>query len=268
MKSKRPPEKEASAPEVVAPTVITGESHGYGCGCGGCAGGSTSISETPMNAASSPASSTPTLDMASESAGSEITGGTDLQSAAGGTTVGAVSNSNYTVSAATLQGAADEIGLREWAGLTEWSTGFTANANGAGSVTSANVRVTLSKQMPTWSNKANRPLAERTEWDRFWNALNFHENGHVGIVREEASTGRGFTGAHRLLENHPSSDAQSTMDTLSSSVGDANVAYDATTQHGLTQQTPFGTTVITIPSSAAPAAPAVAPAAPAAEEGA
>lgn len=111
-----------------------------------------------------------------------------------------------------------------------------------GQISRLDLIVNLSIEMPSWSEYPNRPQAEKDEWDRFHAALRHHENGHIAIFRREART------TYRRLR------AESTPERLNA-VLDAETAriqglsddYDVDTDHGRTQNTPSGNTVIQVP---------------------
>lgn len=108
-------------------------------------------------------------------------------------------------------------------------------------LTRVDLTVRLTIDMPEWPNATRRPQAEQDEWQRFLRALRHHEDGHIAIFRREAPkayarlrrAGAGTINQVRLRE-------ETRIITLSD-------AYDHRTDHGRTQHTPHGTTVITVP---------------------
>jgi predicted secreted Zn-dependent protease len=111
----------------------------------------------------------------------------------------------------------------------------------AGRLTALDVTFTLRIEMPVWTSYPRRPEAEKREWDRFYRALLWHEQGHIAIIKREAQT----TYA-RLLN--------ATIDTINQvaeqerqRIHRANAAYDSQTDHGRRQTSPHGTTVIVVP---------------------
>lgn len=111
----------------------------------------------------------------------------------------------------------------------------------SGSVLSLDLDVQLVLRMPVWAHYAGRPQAERDEWDRFYHALCYHEDGHLRITRTEvAAMYQALLGA-----------TEDTLDAVFAEeeqrIKDEHDAYDDRTDHGLTQQTPHGTTVIQVP---------------------
>jgi predicted secreted Zn-dependent protease len=102
-----------------------------------------------------------------------------------------------------------------------------------------NVRLRL--RMPVWTRRASRPKPERDEWDRFYNALRSHEDGHFELYR------RGFQRAFDRIRRVVPDEIQDTLDEEIERIRALNQQYDDDTDHGRTQQTPFGTTVINVP---------------------
>ena len=106
---------------------------------------------------------------------------------------------------------------------------------------SLDVTFTLRIEMPVWTSYPRRPEAEKREWDRFYRALLWHEQGHIAIIKREAQTT--YT---RLLA--------ATKDTINNvaeqetqRIHRANAAYDSQTDHGRRQNSPHGNTIIVVP---------------------
>lgn len=111
-----------------------------------------------------------------------------------------------------------------------------------GRVSRLDLIVTLTIEMPTWSEYPNRPQSEKDEWDRFHSALRHHEDGHIAIFRREART------TYRRLRRETDPDrVHSVLDDETARVQGLSDDYDVDTDHGRTQNTPSGTTVIQVP---------------------
>jgi hypothetical protein len=99
----------------------------------------------------------------------------------------------------------------------------------------------LSIGMPVWTKVAQRPAAERTDWARFLRALRVHEDGHIRIFRAEAPT------SYQLLTQSTPDAINDVLAKETARIEALSDAYDHRTDHGQSQQTPHGTTVITVP---------------------
>jgi predicted secreted Zn-dependent protease len=136
----------------------------------------------------------------------------------------------YEVPGNTLSEVATVIASMAEAGKAEWWPQF-AYESDDGAVSSVTVTVQQRKTMPHWQgySDASRPM--RDEWDRFWQALDAHEQGHFDLVRthlgnvDQLLVGQSVTAVQRVF-----SDVVAALDAASS-------AYDAHTSHGLTQGT-------------------------------
>lgn len=115
-------------------------------------------------------------------------------------------------------------------------------------ITLANITVTETKMLPTWTDRATGTDAEKAEWDRFRAALDAHENGHIAI-----DTTR-FTDIHRRVLRQTHTRADEIITEAETAATAENDAYDERTDHGRNT----GTT-ITIPAGSRSAAPAPAP---------
>jgi Domain of unknown function (DUF4157)/Bacterial protein of unknown function (DUF922) len=94
-----------------------------------------------------------------------------------------VENKTYTITAKTLQEAADQISQREEAGETTWNPKFTLKTDESGNVTDATVDVPITVTMPSWPGAAKLSKAAKAEWDRAFKVLKNHEERHVQLAR-------------------------------------------------------------------------------------
>jgi predicted secreted Zn-dependent protease len=112
----------------------------------------------------------------------------------------------------------------------------------AGRFASLDVTFTLRIEMPVWTSYPRRPEAEKREWDRFYRALLWHEQGHIAIIKREAQT------TYQRLLNATKDTINNVAEQETQRIDRAGVAYDRQTDHGRRQNSPHGTTVIVVPS--------------------
>jgi hypothetical protein len=165
-----------------------------------------------------------------------------------GTTINVV-NTTYAVSGTLLE-AANTLAARTEAGsVTSQFSDIYYETSDAGIVRIANITVSETINLPTWSGYASGSTAEKAEWDRFRAALAAHEDRHVAIDRQH------FTNIHRLLVGKTQTRADEIINEKETAATTANDAFDTQTDHGRNA----GTTINPPPP---PAPPAQAPATP------
>jgi len=122
----------------------------------------------------------------------------------------------------------------------DWSFdwGWQQSAQG---VFSVDLTMQLTMEMPVWSRKSSRPLAEQREWDRFLRALRQHEDGHHVICRREVQV------MYRAMNGANQTNVQSVHNREGARIDRLNVEYDRSTDHGRRQTGPHGDTVINVP---------------------
>jgi len=108
-------------------------------------------------------------------------------------------------------------------------------------ITLVDLQVLLVINMPEWPNAQRRPDPEKNEWQRFLRALRVHEDGHIDIFRRESATTY-----QRLLAATPAT-INAVLARERRRIQGLSDQYDTRTGHGTKQQTPHGTTVITVP---------------------
>src|SRR3954447_15504986 len=86
------------------------------------------------------------------------------------------------VAGASLREVADAIAHLPEAGRTSWSPTYALESDGNAIVTAATVRCGFEITMPVWPEYTTASAAARCEWDRWWRALEAHEQGHVDVV--------------------------------------------------------------------------------------
>lgn len=147
--------------------------------------------------------------------------------------------STHDVSGNDLDAVASAIAQQDEAATTDWAqTHYTEHHNDAGQVTSVDVDVIITVDMPHWVERDHAPHAEQVEWDRFLHALRTHEEGHITKVHEYLQ----HIDAHMIHHDQAGADQvwRDNLDALQR----ASDEYDSHTRHGETQGT-----VITIPAS-------------------
>lgn len=111
-----------------------------------------------------------------------------------------------------------------------------------GRVSRVDLTVSLSVTMPSWPARDERPEAEREEWDRFRCALRHHEDGHISLFRRESHT----TYEKLAAETDPGR-LGPIVEEETRRIQGLSDAYDRRTDHGRSQDTPCGNTVIDVP---------------------
>jgi predicted secreted Zn-dependent protease len=116
------------------------------------------------------------------------------------------------------------------AGKAEWWPQFQYDSDD-GIVSSVTVAVPQRKTMPHWQgyDSASQPM--RDEWDRFWRALDDHEQGHFNLVISHLAN------VDQVLVGQPVGQVQRVFNDIVAALDAASSAYDAQTSHGLTQGT-------------------------------
>jgi predicted secreted Zn-dependent protease len=136
----------------------------------------------------------------------------------------------YDVSAPTLAEAARLIAEMDEAGRAEWWPHLDYDTE-AGVLSAVTVTVPTRITMPRWPEYTSAAQACREEWDRFWVALDHHEQGHIALVRQH------LDGLHRRLRGLPESEAAQAWEDALGALNQASESYDAQTDHGRNQGT-------------------------------
>jgi hypothetical protein len=106
-----------------------------------------------------------------------------------------------------------------------------------------NIELTMTMRlfMPVWMKVTSRPDPEKIEWRRWHKALAWHEKGHHVICQREVHT----MYANMQAANKKTVDG--VFGTEVKRIQDLQDAYDKKTDHGVVQQSPYGTTVLRVP---------------------
>jgi hypothetical protein len=152
---------------------------------------------------------------------------------ASGTTITTV-DTTFPVSG-TLAQVATTLEARSEAGsvTSQISDIYLDPAEGSKPVRLANITVTETRSLPTWSDRPKASEAAGKEWDRFHSALAAHEDGHIAI---DKST---FDGLHRQALGKKPDDANKAIDAVNDAATKANDEYDTKTDHGKKTGTTF-----------------------------
>jgi predicted secreted Zn-dependent protease len=109
-------------------------------------------------------------------------------------------------------------------------------------LTQVDLTMVLTLAMPGWTHVSRRPREEREEWQRFLRALRAHEDGHFEIFRREGAV------AYERIRSARAGRINDVRAAEERRIDGLSHAYDLRTDHGLSQKTPHGTTVIQVPS--------------------
>lgn len=149
-----------------------------------------------------------------------------------GKTTFTVAQQSYSVSAPTL----NDLYWKYWAGGKEAGSvtpnipvpKYCPDVKGE-PVKSAIVTVTEEKKMPQWAELGQQCDRVKAEWNRFYQALDTHEEGHVKIDRKYlAALDQKLAG---------SKDPDARLNQITGQADQENDKYDQDTQHGQTQGT-------------------------------
>ena len=136
----------------------------------------------------------------------------------------------YDVPGHTLTEAATVIASMAEAGKAEWWPQFVYESDD-GLVSSVTVTVPQRKTMPRWQGYTDASQSMKDEWDRFWQALDTHEQGHFDLVTSHLSN------LDQMLVGQRVDDVQRVFTDAIAALNAASSAYDVQTSHGVTQGT-------------------------------
>jgi hypothetical protein len=150
-----------------------------------------------------------------------------------------VAGVSHTFHHETLDEVADAIVALGEAGKAEF--GLHLDFDFRGRQPQVDLTMVLTLAMPVWTQVSGRPREEREEWQRFLRALRVHEEGHFEIFRREGPV------AYEEIRRAGERRIKSVRSAEERRIKRLSKAYDLRTDHGLTQMTPHGTTVIQVP---------------------
>src|SRR5262249_30212729 len=119
-----------------------------------------------------------------------------------------------------------------------WHFEYSYKSTGS-TITDVDLTLTLYMKMPEWSKYSSASEKEQMEWDRFLRALRFHEDGHHDLCRREAKTVYDTLSEAKTLKA-----LKSAYDSEIARVQGLSDAYDDSVDHGKTQTSLHGTTII------------------------
>jgi predicted secreted Zn-dependent protease len=117
---------------------------------------------------------------------------------------------------------------QDGAAKAEWFPAYTLSGDDSASAT---VTVATKITMPRWVEYGAAPQAEKTEWDRFYAALEAHEQGHIDLVRQRLS------GIDEQLAGQSPDAASLVWLQALRDLQSASDDYDADSDHGRNQGT-------------------------------
>ncbi|GAA6615192.1 DUF4157 domain-containing protein [Scytonema sp. NUACC26] len=149
------------------------------------------------------------------------------------TTNFSVSNKTRAVSGKTLSQVWDDMtnsGTKESASVLpelkpDPQYGYDENEK----VTKVTVNVKETKEMPQWIELEQQCQPIKNEWNRFYSALDRHEERHVSIDRKH------YTNVHQKLVGKPRQTAWDTLDEVVDVADKENKAYDTSSNHGIAE---------------------------------
>lgn len=114
-------------------------------------------------------------------------------------------------------------------------------AGGACAVTSVQTEANTKVRLPSWANRYEGPPSLQAYWDNAYRSLDLHERGHVQISLEGTKE---LERALNAVPAQPTCDAMkkevhSVADRILSAIAQRQVTYDAETDHGRRQWTPY-----------------------------
>ncbi|MBA2279699.1 MAG: DUF922 domain-containing Zn-dependent protease [Actinomycetota bacterium] len=144
------------------------------------------------------------------------------------TEFGAPHWTTYDVSGATLADVAAVLTQRDEAGETTWNPTHTMSWDDSGNVTDVTVHCGFDVQMPNWVEYSQASADAQTEWDRWYGALEEHEQGHLTIAEGV------FTDLESQMVGKSQADAEAAFQAAVTKAQTDSDAYDTGNGHGTT----------------------------------
>lgn len=132
------------------------------------------------------------------------------------------------VHGSSLAAVAAVISQQDEAGKAEWFPTYVLTADDPPAVT---VTVKTKITMPRWREYGSVSQAEKDEWDRFFAALQAHEQGHIDLVKQQLS------GIDDQMTGNSPDAAKQTWGSALRDLQSASDNYDTQTDHGRNQGT-------------------------------
>ena len=142
----------------------------------------------------------------------------------------------------TLAEVAEKAVELDEAGSASWSIKYSIPSIRGNRIEKFTLILKLTMGMPVWPNYPKRPQKEKNEWDRFYKALRFHEDQHHAVCKRLAHIMH-----QKLLNEKKIKDFKRVFNSEQSKFELINKKFDEDVDHGMKQESPFGTTVIDVP---------------------
>lgn len=145
---------------------------------------------------------------------------------------------------AVLEREIGSKGPEGWWGNANTQIGYELDskpAGGACRVASAHVKADARIHLPSWANRYEGSAKLQAQWDSVYRSLDLHERGHVQISLDGAKE---MERALNSIPEQPTCDAVAAegrrrAEQVWAAVARRQAAYDAETQHGRNQWSPY-----------------------------
>ena len=145
--------------------------------------------------------------------------------------------SHYDVSGATLADVAAAISHLPEAGSCSWNATYSYTTDADGKIDSFPVTCPYTITMPNWVDKASASPEAQAEWDRWYEALEKHERGHI------EATAWIFDNMDDTMLGLTPSEAEGQFGKFVYDAQQASDRYDVDTNHGLNEGTVMDTSI-------------------------
>lgn len=143
----------------------------------------------------------------------------------------------YKIEGRTLKEVAQNIEIRDEAGRTECQILVNRTHGTDGKILKVKVIVEMTITMPVWPNYTKQSKAAKAEWDRAYNSLKIHENGHIKIIKERT---KNFAA---LIIGMTDAESDNALTEKIEELKQANDKYNQETDYGRKQGTIIDTTI-------------------------
>lgn len=164
----------------------------------------------------------------------------------GATTNFNMQSTSYDISGSTLMEAYEEMSQHNEAGETSWNPKYNLTKDDSAKVTAVTIDVEITVQMPNWPNASKLGKDAKAEWDRFYQALDKHEQGHVDLVKTK------FQAVAEKMLGKTEAEAAKEFKAALADLKKASKKFDTDTDHGRKEGTILDTSKDPPPKQAAP----------------
>lgn len=151
--------------------------------------------------------------------------------------VGPATSSSYSVAALSLSDVASQLSSRDEAGYCGWKEAWTYKTGSTGRITAVKVKVKIDIEMPAWTPPPSMLPRAKAEWERSYQALLAHEQGHERLVHEH------FDGLADRILGKTVRQGTALFEGAKASLSRASRAYDGKTGNGTKTGTIIDTTI-------------------------